>query len=182
MHFSLITIQLIILTSSRTLASDYELPLHLASRQSGFFCVPVFLLYPDTWTTCGSGYISPLCNCCTGGLIGCLKLTQTCAIDATGVAICCDDSSPDCPPTFGGGGNSVTITYVEIADGDCFAEMSCTHLQGIVILQRIPLPLYPCHRRVSARALSQHARGEEVIEDEVEISESRRKRRVIRAC
>jgi len=94
MHFSLAIIKFIILVSSPTLASDYALPLHLVSRQSSFFCVPVFLLYPDTWTKCGSGYISPLCNCCQGGLIGCLTLTQTCAIDATGGSICCDNASP----------------------------------------------------------------------------------------
>jgi hypothetical protein len=99
MQFSLRIIQLIILISSSTLASDYAFPLHLVSRQSGFECLPVFLLYPDTWKVCGSGYISPDCSCCNGGLIGCLTLTQTCTMDATGEYICCDNSSPNCSQT-----------------------------------------------------------------------------------
>src|SRR5271156_3087857 len=101
MQFPLTTIQLIILfsTSSLTLASDYALPLRLVSRQSSFFCPVVWLQYPYTWTQCGSGYITPDCNCCIGGLIGCLTETQTCAIDATGGSICCDNNSPDCSPT-----------------------------------------------------------------------------------
>jgi hypothetical protein len=75
MQFSLTTIQLIILTSSPTLASDYALPLHLVSRQSSFFCPVVWLLYPDTWKSCGNDYITPDCTCCHG-LIGCLTQTR----------------------------------------------------------------------------------------------------------
>jgi len=99
MPFSIRIIQPIILTSSSTLASDNVLPLHLVSRQSGFECIPVFLLYPGTWTVCGSGFISPACSCCNGGSIGCLKLTQTCTMETTGKYICCDNRSPHCSQT-----------------------------------------------------------------------------------
>jgi hypothetical protein len=120
MHFLLITIQLMILISSPTLASDYALTLHLVSRQSSFFCRPVFLQYPevpDTWTQCGSGYIIADCTCCNGGLIGCLTQNQTCAIDATGGSICCDNTSSDCPSNTetGQSSNSLTSTTSEAA-------------------------------------------------------------------
>ena len=102
--------------SSSRLVSDYALPLYLSPRQSSFFCVPIFFLYPGTWTTCGSGYIAPDCKCCNDHSIGCLISTQTCAVGATGVAICCDNTAPDCPPVSGGGGG-----------GRCAAQgkMSC---------------------------------------------------------
>jgi len=113
------------LLSSSTLASDYAFPLHLSPRQSSFFCIPVFLLYPDTWKTCGNGYISPDCNCCNGGLIGCLISTQTCAVGATGVAICCDNTAPDCPPVSGGGGGCATQGKVSCGNGCLPAGYKC---------------------------------------------------------
>ena len=119
MQFSLRTIQLIILTSSPTLASDYALPLHLVSRQSSFFCIPVWLQYPDTWKSCGNGYIAPVCNCCAGGSIGCLTLTQTCALDAAGVSICCDNTSPDCSSTPSGGAECAAEGEVYCGGNGC---------------------------------------------------------------
>ena len=113
------------LLSSSTLTSDYALPLHLSPRQSSYFCIPVFLLYPDTWKTCGNGYISPDCNCCNGGLIGCLILTQTCAVSATGVAICCDNTAPDCPPVSGGGGGCAKQGKVSCGNGCLPAGYQC---------------------------------------------------------
>jgi len=142
MHFSLTTIQLIILTSSLTLASDYALPLHLVSRQSSYFCLPVFLQYPDTWTQCGNGYISPDCTCCRGGLIGCLTLTQTCAMDATGGSICCDKTSPDCSPTPGGGGGCATEGKVDCGNGCLPAGYQCCdpNLGGCLLEQYCCFP------------------------------------------
>ena len=126
MQFFLRTVQLIILTSSPTLASDYALPLHLVSRQSSFPCIPVWLLYPGTWVKCGNGYIEPDCSCCNpGGLIGCLTLTQTCALDATGGSICCDNTSPDCSSTPGGGGDCATEGKVSCGNGCLPAGYTC---------------------------------------------------------
>jgi hypothetical protein len=119
MQFSLRTIQLIILTSSPTLASDYALPLHLVSRQSSLFCVPVFLLYPDTWIKCGNGYIAPDCSCCQGEEIGCVTQTQTCAMDATGGSICCDNTSPGCSSTLSGGAECETEGKVYCGGNGC---------------------------------------------------------------
>jgi len=119
MQFSLRTIQLIILTSSPTLASDYALPLHLVSRQSNVFCIPVWLLYPDTWISCGNGYIAPDCSCCNGDLIGCLTQTETCATDATGGSICCDNTSPDCASTPSGGAECATEGKVYCGGNGC---------------------------------------------------------------
>jgi hypothetical protein len=126
MQFFLRTVQLIILTSSPTLASDYALPLHLVSRQSSFPCIPVWLLYPGTWVKCGNGYIEPDCSCCNpGGLIGCLTLTQTCALDATGGSICCDNTSTDCPATPGGGETCATEGKVSCGNGCLPAGYTC---------------------------------------------------------
>jgi hypothetical protein len=113
------------LLSSSRLASDYALPLYLSPRQSSFFCIPVFLLYPDTWSKCGNGYISPDCQCCNGGLIGCLISTQTCETGATGEAICCDDNEPDCPPVSGGGGGCAAQGKVSCGTGCLPAGYKC---------------------------------------------------------
>jgi hypothetical protein len=126
MQFSLRIIQLIILTSSPTLASDYALPLHLVSRQSSVECLPIWLLYPGTWASCGNGYISPLCTCCgPDDVIGCLTLTQTCAMDAVGGSICCDNTSPDCSSTPGGGGDCATEGKVSCGNGCLPAGYTC---------------------------------------------------------
>lgn len=126
MRFLLTAIQLIILTSSPTLASDYAIPLHLVSRQSSYFCIPVWLQYPSpSWHACGNGYITPGCSCCPGDLIGCLTLTQTCKIGATGVSFCCDNTSPDCLPTQGGGGGCVAEGKVPCGTGCLPAGYGC---------------------------------------------------------
>jgi hypothetical protein len=88
-----------------THANNYSQPISLLPRQSSRFCPSFFVQFPaPTDSQCGSGYITNLCTCCSDSGMACYTLTQTCAQDAYGNSICCDNGSPNCGAGSGGSG------------------------------------------------------------------------------